>query len=254
MKLFKDERGEIFLAPTGQVEFLLSFDGEMIIGNKDLYKEIPTAAPEKDFCSLDEKTKSFSIGCNLNMDESIKVTMEILRNDKTNKNKRKYEVGDKFSFALKNGESVTALAVKEEADGMVFIFEDCLSKAYSMNDNLMDMLNNELYKLFPDEIQNVMVSFGGNNMIRIPTEKEIFGVNKYGERESDDVKQFEPMKKRRNRIAFRNDEFEWYWLKNRGVESATSFAIVTSDGYAYYANASLSLGVRPLFKIRFVEI
>lgn len=216
MKLFKDERGEIFLSPTGQVEFLLSFDGEIIIGNKDLYKEVPTTA-EKDFCSLDEKTKSFSIGCNLNMDESIKVTMEILRNDKTNKNKRKYEVGDKFSFALKNGESVTALAVKEEADGMVFIFEDCLSKAYSMNDNLMDMLNNELYKLFPDEIQNVMVSFGGNNMIRIPTEKEIFGVNKYGEKESDDVKQFEPMKKRRNRIAFRNDELEWYWLKNRGV-------------------------------------
>lgn len=253
MKLFKNERGEIFLAPTGQVEFLLSFDGEMIIGNKDLYKEIPTA-PEKDFCSLDEKTKSFSIGCNLNMDESIKVTMEILRNDKTNKNKRKYEVGDKFSFALKNGESVTALAVKEEADGMVFIFEDCLSKAYSMNDNLMDMLNNELYKLFPDEIQNVMVSFGGNNMIRIPTEKEIFGVNKYGERESDDVKQFEPMKKRRNRIAFRNDEFEWYWLKNRGVGGAALFAFVNSTGYAYYFNASYSLGVRPLFKIRFVEI
>ena len=100
MKLFKDERGEIFLSPTGQVEFLLSFDGEIIIGNKDLYKEVPTTA-EKDFCSLDEKTKSFSIGCNLNMDESIKVTMEILRNDKTNKNKRKYEVGDKFSFALK---------------------------------------------------------------------------------------------------------------------------------------------------------
>ena len=163
-------------------------------------------------------------------------------------------MGDKFSFALKNGESVTALAVKEEADGMVFIFEDCLSKAYSMNDYLMDMLNNELYKLFPDEIQNVMVSFGGNNMIRIPTEKEIFGVNKYGERESDDVKQFEPMKKRRNRIAFRNDEFEWYWLKNRGVEGATNFAGVDDNGVADYYDASYSVGVRPLFKIRFVEI
>ena len=149
---------------------------------------------------------------------------------------------------------MTALAVKEEADGMVFIFEDCLSKAYSMNDNLMDMLNNELYKLFPDEIQNVMVSFGGNNMIRIPTEKEIFGVNKYGEKESDDVKQFEPMKKRRNRIAFRNDELEWYWLKNRGVGSATDFANVGGGGNAYCNNASNSSGVRPLFKIRFAEI
>lgn len=65
-------------------------------------------------------------------------------------------------------------------------------------------------------------------MIRIPTEKEIFGVNKYGEKESDDVKQFEPMKNRRNRIAFRNNEFEWYWLKNRGVRSATRFAAVAA--------------------------
>ena len=133
---------------------------------------------------------------------------------------------------------MTALAVKEETDGMVFIFEDCLSKAYPMNDNLMDMFNNELYKLFPDKIRDAMVSFDGNSMIRIPTEKEIFGVNKYGERESDDVKQFEPMKKRRNRIAFRND----------------GFAYVNGNGGAGTDGASGSAGVRPLFKIRFVEI
>ena len=91
-------------------------------------------------------------------------------------------------------------------------------------------------------------------MIRIPTEKEIFGVNKYGEKESDDVKQFEPMKNRRNRIAFRNNEFEWYWLKNRGVRSAAGFALVGYSGIANYSYASNSFGVRPLFKIRFVEI
>ena len=99
-----------------------------------------------------------------------------------------------------------------------------------------------------------MVSFDGNSMIRIPTEKEIFGVNKYGEKESDAVKQFEPMKNRRNRIAFRNNEFEWYWLKNRGVRGATYFALVNAGGYANYDSASYSIGVRPLFKIRFVEI
>ncbi len=181
------------------------------------------------------------------------MTIEITHSA-TNENKRKYKVGDKFSFSLKNGESVTALAVKEETDGMVFIFEDCLSKAYPMNDNLMDMLNNELYKLFPDKIRDAMVSFDGNSMIRIPTEKEIFGVNKYGEKESDDVKQFEPMKNRRNRIAFRNNEFEWYWLKNRGVRSAAYFAYVDDNGNANSNDASYSLGVRPLFKIRFVEI
>ena len=62
------------------------------------------------------------------------------------------------------------------------------------------------------------------------------------------------MKNRRNRIAFRNNEFEWYWLKNRGVWSATGFALVNNHGGAYANNASYSFGVRPLFKIRFVEI
>ena len=62
------------------------------------------------------------------------------------------------------------------------------------------------------------------------------------------------MKKRRNRIAFRNDEFEWYWLKNRGVEGAADFACVDYAGDATNYYASYSVGVRPLFKIRFVEI
>ena len=254
MKLFKNKKtGKMYVTLSEEKDCLVGFDGVPYTGASDDVEEVSTTASAQDFRRLHEEANGFSIGCSVNVEDPTKVTIEITHSA-TNENKRKYKVGDKFSFALKNGESVTALAVKEEADGMVFIFEDCLSKAYSMNDNLMDMLNNELYKLFPDEIQNVMVSFGGNNMIRIPTEKEIFGVNKYGERESDDVKQFEPMKKRRNRIAFRNDEFEWYWLKNRGVEGAASFAFVNSTGLAASYNASISVGVRPLFKIRFVEI
>ena len=43
-----------------------------------------------------------------------------------------------------------------------------------------------------------------------------------------------------------------YWL--RGVGSAATFAYVTYAGYANYFDASYSFGVRPLFKIRFVEI
>jgi hypothetical protein len=238
MKLFKNKKtGKMYVTLSEEKDCLVGFDGVPYTGSSDDVEEVSTTASAQDFRRLHEEANGFSIGCSVN-----------------NENKRKYKVGDKFSFSLKNGESVTALAVKEETDGMVFIFEDCLSKAYPMNDNLMDMLNNELYKLFPDKIRDAMVSFDGNSMIRIPTEKEIFGVNKYGEKESDDVKQFEPMKNRRNRIAFRNNEFEWYWLKNRGVRSATHFACVASTGYADYYAASFSFGVRPLFKIRFVEI
>ena len=254
MKLFKNKKtGEMYVTLSEEKDCLVGFDGVPYTGSSDDVEEVSTTASAQDFRRLHEEANGFSIGCSVNVEDPTKVTIEITHSA-TNENKRKYKVGDKFSFSLKNGESVTALAVKEETDGMVFIFEDCLSKAYPMNDNLMDMLNNELYKLFPDKIRDAMVSFDGNSMIRIPTEKEIFGVNKYGERESDDVKQFEPMKKRRNRIAFRNDEFEWYWLKNRGVRSATYFAIVYYSGGASSGNASYSFGVRPLFKIRFVEI
>lgn len=238
MKLFKNKKtGKMYVTLSEEKDCLVGFDGIPYTGSSDDVEEVSTTASAQDFRRLHEEANGFSIGCSVN-----------------NENKRKYKVGDKFSFSLKNGESVTALAVKEETDGMVFIFEDCLSKAYPMNDNLMDMLNNELYRLFPDKIRDAMVSFDGNSMIRIPTEKEIFGVNKYGEKESDDVKQFEPMKNRRNRIAFRNNEFEWYWLKNRGVRGATSFAFVPGDGHASISDASYSIGVRPLFKIRFVEI
>lgn len=243
MKLFKNKKtGKMYVTLSEEKDCLVGFDGVPYTGSSDDVEEVSTTASAQDFRRLHEEANGFSIGCSVNVE------------DPTNENKRKYKVGDKFSFSLKNGESVTALAVKEETDGMVFIFEDCLSKAYPMNDNLMDMLNNELYKLFPDKIRDAMVSFDGNSMIRIPTEKEIFGVNKYGEKESDDVKQFEPMKNRRNRIAFRNNEFEWYWLKNRGVRSATTFADVSAYGYANGGNASSFDGVRPLFKIRFVEI
>lgn len=238
MKLFKNKKtGKMYVTLSEEKDCLVGFDGIPYTGSSDDVEEVSTTASAQDFRRLHEEANGFSIGCSVN-----------------NENKRKYKVGDKFSFSLKNGESVTALAVKEETDGMVFIFEDCLSKAYPMNDNLMDMLNNELYRLFPDKIRDAMVSFDGNSMIRIPTEKEIFGVNKYGEKESDDVKQFEPMKNRRNRIAFRNNEFEWYWLKNRGVGGATYFAFVGYLGGAGNGSASYSLGVRPLFKIRFVEI
>ena len=64
--------------------------------------------------------------------------------------------------------------------------------------------------------------------------------------------QWEPMKLRRNRIAFQgmNGSWEWYWLANKVKGSAAGFAGVSSGGRAAYAYASLSGGVRPAFKIK----
>ena len=61
------------------------------------------------------------------------------------------------------------------------------------------------------------------------------------------------MKKRRNRMAFdgtKDETLQWYWLMNKVRESAPYFSIVFGYGYAGYAAASYSLGVRPAFKIK----
>lgn len=174
-----------------------------------------------------------------------------------------YNVGDVITFTLNDGEEVEALAVKQEQDGMIFCLVDCLRKEYSMNPTsssrggykscaLRKALNTEILDRFPDEIREKMVAFPNGDLLRLPTEREIFGENIYGVEEDDSVEQWEPMKKRKNRIAFQGkgtDTWEWYWLQNKYDGSAAAFAHVHYYGLAGCYNASYSGGVRPAFKI-----
>lgn len=57
------------------------------------------------------------------------------------------------------------------------------------------------------------------------------------------------MKDRKNRIAFRQNCWEWGWLQNKRKGSATTFAGVNNYGIAFYYSASFSGGVRPAFLI-----
>ena len=175
-----------------------------------------------------------------------------------------FEVGDIIKFKLTDGEKVQAMAVKETSKGMLFMLVDCLAKEYPMFTSLEDMtedyftyensdlrkaLNSEIIARFPEKIRSRMVTLDNGDMLRIPTEREIFGENVYGQEESDTVKRFKPMKKRRNRIAFQGKEgaWEWYWLMNRHKDSASYFARVSGGGSAYSNDASNPLGVRPVF-------
>ena len=59
------------------------------------------------------------------------------------------------------------------------------------------------------------------------------------------------MKERANRVAERKGEsYEWGWLQNKYVRSATYFCGVYSHGGATDWNASRSIGVRPAFLIK----
>lgn len=180
----------------------------------------------------------------------------------------KYEVGDIVSYTMEDGEEVEALAVKEEFDKhgnlcMVFMLLDCLKEECRMNRDdtndggyeesyLREQLRTEYLERFPASLRLNMVPFENGDLLRIPTEREIFGENRYGEEEPDTVEQFEAMKKRRNRMALdgSNGETQAYWLQNKRVRSATSFCFVYDGGSAYADSASNSFGVRPLYRIR----
>jgi hypothetical protein len=180
----------------------------------------------------------------------------------------KYEVGDIVSYTMEDGEEVEALAVKEEFDKhgnlcMVFMLLDCLKEECRMNrddtndggyeeSHLRDQLATKYLEKFPAALRLNMVPFENGDLLRIPTEREIFGRNIYGEEEPNTVEQFEPMKKRRNRMAFDglNGETQAYWLQNKRVWSATNFCLVDGGGGASSDDASNSYGVRPLYRIR----
>lgn len=174
-----------------------------------------------------------------------------------------FQIGDIIKFKLTDGEKVQAMAVQQENDGMLFCLVDCLADEYSMNDtnineggyensDLRKKLNTEIIARFPADIKAMMVPFGDEDFLRLPTEKEIFGENYYGEYESPYVKQWKPMKQRRNRITFqgKNGNWEWYWLQNKCRESVAYFAVVSLDGNANASGASNPYGVRLVFKIQ----
>ena len=192
--------------------------------------------------------------------------MEVIR--KITVDTELFELGDTISFELTTGEQVQVMAVRETPNGMLFMFVDCLKTEQKMFENvnnaevvdyahsdLRKKLNGEILESFPEEIRERMVGMrvGQTNcfdMLRIPTEREIFGENPYGEDEPKSVRRFYGMEERRNRIAWQGSktgEFEWYWLQNKVKDSASNFADVGHYGDADSARASASCGVRPVF-------
>ena len=175
-----------------------------------------------------------------------------------------FKVGDIIKVKLTDGVKVQAMAMQQEEDGMIFCLVDCLPGEYPMNStrtneggyeesDLRKKLNGEILNLFPVELTDMMAPFDNGDLLRLPTEKEIFGENYYGEYESPYVKQGQPLKKRSHRLAVEGtkaENLQSYWLMNKVRESAAAFAIVNGYGGADYAGASYSSGVRPAFKIK----
>lgn len=183
--------------------------------------------------------------------------MEVVRKIKLKK-AEKFKPGDIISFELENGEKVRARAVKREKNGMLFCMVDCLKQKEQMNSSntnnggyeasdLRKKLNSDILDRFPVEIRDRMKPMENGDLLRIPTELEIFEENEYGD--PDNAEQWKCMKQVRNRIALLgyNGIIDWYWLRNRSIDYDSAFCVVGSYGRALAGSASSSYGVRPVF-------
>jgi hypothetical protein len=165
------------------------------------------------------------------------------------------QVGDQIIIQLTGFGEFTATAQKITDKGTLFLFDDCVTErpmnakwtnkgGYEKSD-LCKWINNVLLSAFPEDLRNRI------NDLSIPTYGQMFGHdNWYNDvMEPDNDEQLSLMKKRKNRIADFNDNYEWYWLKNatRKEVSSSFFAIVYLHGYAFSYDASYSYGVRPVF-------
>ena len=156
----------------------------------------------------------------------------------------------------------TATCQAATLEGALFLLDQYLDEAYPMNrkntneggyaeSDLRETLRSkEILDLF-DDWGDRMVPFDNGDLLRIPFFGEIFGQEdaEYSRFEPDGCEQWELMKDRKNRIAFRQNCWEWGWLQNKRKGSAEAFCTVGSYGNANYWGASDSLGVRPAFLI-----
>lgn len=183
------------------------------------------------------------------------VTKEVSRNDS-------YQVGDIVSAELYGDENKwhSFLAVKEEENGMIFIFRDCLKELKPVfstenlsgrsadaflyeNSDIRKYLQDNLVKMFPQDIAEILVPFENGDLFRLATKREIFGEGK------DCSGQWEPMKDCRNRVALDKDgDSVGWWLQDD--DDMPFFDCVDIGGQDTYIGAAHDIGVRPVFKVK----
>lgn len=145
-------------------------------------------------------------------------------------------------------------------NGALFLLDQYLDQAFPMNEENTNrggyeasdlrkkLQSDDILAIFA-EYRDRMQPFDNGDLLRIPFFGEIFGSEDAEYFEPDGCEQWPLMKDRKNRIAFRNNAWEWGWLQNKRKRSAAGFCAVSSYGGANNWGASYSIGVRPAFLI-----
>ena len=165
-------------------------------------------------------------------------------------------VGDQ----IRVGRKYTATCQKISKAGALFLLDQYLDKGMPMNgENTNEggyeksdlrawLQTEEALKPFK-AYRERMAEFENGDILRIPTHGEIFGEEDAEYFEEIPGEQWQLMKDRKNRIAFRKDDWEWGWLMNRSKIYASNFGVVAHNGYVRGTSASSAAGVRPAFLI-----
>ena len=164
-------------------------------------------------------------------------------------------VGDQILVSLAEMGNFTATAHKITDKGVLFIFDEYVTSrpmnsqrsnegGYEESD-LKKWIDIVLLAAFPETLKSRIAD------LSIPTVGELLGHDEWDNDhfEPDENEQLPLMKERRNRVAYRNNEWEWGWLRNATKKSVSGayFAIVTHYGDPASNDASTSRGVRPEF-------
>lgn len=180
--------------------------------------------------------------------------MKVLR--KQGIDTKNIQVGDQMVIPLAELGEFTATAHKVTDEGVMFIFDDYVSRRPMNNQNtnkggfeksdLKKWMDTVLFMAFPEELRDKIYG------LTLPTVGQIVGHedewdNKNLEPDMDE--QLPLMKECKNRIACFADRLAWGWLRNATKEefSASNFAAVSYDGGAGRDNASSVGSVRPEF-------
>ena len=169
---------------------------------------------------------------------------------------RRIMIGDQIPVG-----KYTATCQAATQEGAIFLLDQCLDRAYPMNEeganggrydrsSLRRVLQNEEVLAIFEEYRDRMQPFNNSDLLRIPFAGEIFQYVNSVRVESDACKQWPLMRERRNRIAFRNEAPEWSWLQNKMLGSRDRFGAIDSKGCSSEWDASRPLGVRPVFCIK----
>lgn len=180
--------------------------------------------------------------------------IEVLRRQKLET--REIMVGDQISIFLAGLGDFTATAHKITNKGVLFIFDEYVTSRPMNNQrtneggyeesDLKKWIDTVLLAAFPEELKSRI------DNLSIPTVGELFGHddewnNEHFEPDEDD--RLPLMKKRKNRVAYLNNNPSWFCLRNavNRKYSLDLFAFVNGRGDVDYGHASRSHGVRPEF-------